>query len=80
MKKPGLKIIQTVGYNGGRTEFKFSGQESNLAPYFGNGTKVKIPSEIKPPLIFIPILFWLFSMIKSIFLNAYELQFSFYNH
>ena len=31
-------------------EFKFSAQECNLAPFVGNGTKVKIPSEIKRPL------------------------------
>ena len=30
--------------------FKFSAQESNLAPFVGDGNKVKIPSEIKPLL------------------------------
>ena len=30
--------------------FKFSDQGSDLAPFIGNGTNVKIPSEIKPPL------------------------------
>jgi hypothetical protein len=30
--------------------FKFSAQRTDLAPYIGNGTKVKIPFEIKPPL------------------------------
>ena len=30
--------------------FKFSDQGSDLAPFIGNGTKVKIPSEIKSPL------------------------------
>ena len=30
--------------------FKFSAQDSNLAHLFGNGTKVKIPSDIKLPL------------------------------
>ena len=29
---------------------EFSAQVGNLAPFDGNGTKVKIPSEIKPPL------------------------------
>ena len=29
---------------------KFSAQGRDLAPFFDNGTKVKIPSEIKPPL------------------------------
>ena len=29
---------------------KFSAQGRDLAPFLGNGTKVKIPSEIKPPL------------------------------
>ena len=32
-------------------KFKFSAQEKDLAPFVGNGTKVKIPSEIKPPLV-----------------------------
>ena len=31
--------------------FKFSAQNSDLAPFVANGTKVKIPSEIKPPLV-----------------------------
>ena len=31
--------------------FKFSAQGSDLAPFVGNGTQVKIPSEIKPPLV-----------------------------
>jgi hypothetical protein len=31
-------------------KFKFSAQGSDLAPFVGNGIKVKIPSEIKPPL------------------------------
>ena len=30
---------------------KFSAQWSDLAPFVGNGTQVKIPSEIKPPLV-----------------------------
>ena len=30
--------------------FKFSAQGSDLAPFVGNGTKIKILSEIKPPL------------------------------
>ena len=30
--------------------FKFSAQGSDLVPFVGNLTKVKIPSEIKPPL------------------------------
>ena len=29
--------------------FKFSARESNLVPFIGNGAKVKIRSEIKPP-------------------------------
>ena len=32
-------------------KFQFSAQEKNLAPSVGNGTKVKIPFEIKPPLM-----------------------------
>ena len=32
-------------------KFKFSAQGSNLSPFVGNGTKNKIPSDIKPPLI-----------------------------
>ena len=31
-------------------KLKFSAQESDLAPFVCNGTKAKIPSEIKPPL------------------------------
>ena len=31
-------------------KFKFSAQGSNLAPFVGNGTQIKIPSEINPPL------------------------------
>ena len=31
-------------------KFKFSAQGSDLAHFFGNRTKIKIPSEIKPPL------------------------------
>ena len=30
--------------------FKFSARKSDLAPFVGNGTKVKTSSEIKPPL------------------------------
>ena len=33
-------------------KLKFSDQGSNLAPFVGNGTKIKIPSEIKLPLGF----------------------------
>ena len=29
---------------------KCPAQGSDLAPFVGNGTKIKIPSEIKPPL------------------------------
>ena len=32
-------------------KFQFSAQESDLASFVDNGTKVKIPSEIKPPLV-----------------------------
>ena len=31
-------------------KFKFSDQGSDLAPFFGNGSKLKIPFDIKPPL------------------------------
>ena len=31
--------------------FEFFAQGRYLAPLFVNGTKVKIPSEIKPPLV-----------------------------
>ena len=31
-------------------KLKFKAQGSNLAPFIGNGTKIKITSEIKPPL------------------------------
>ena len=46
-------------------EIKFfcsSAQGSNLAPFVGNGTKIKIPSEIKPPLI-VKVLIWILRMI-----------------
>ena len=51
---PNHHIEQAVNLNkllsvmGGK--FKFSAQGRELAPFFGNGTKVKIPSEIKPHL------------------------------
>ena len=32
-------------------KFKFSAHGSDLAPFVGNGTKFKIPFEIKPPLV-----------------------------
>ena len=32
--------------------FKFFAQGVNLTPFFGNGTKVNILSEVKPPLTF----------------------------
>ena len=31
-------------------KFKLSAKGRDLAPFFGNGTKVKIPSEMKIPL------------------------------
>ena len=31
-------------------KFKFSAQGSDLVPFIGNGAKIKIPSETKPPL------------------------------
>ena len=39
-------LLKTAG------EFKFSTQGIDLALFVGNGTKLKIPSEIKPPLNF----------------------------
>ena len=30
--------------------FKFSAKGRDLAPFIGNGTKVKVPNELKPPL------------------------------
>ena len=39
-------------------KFKFSAHQSDLASFVGNGTKVKIPSEIKPPLIWKCLLWW----------------------
>ena len=46
-------------------KFKFSAQESDLAPFVGNGTKVKMPSEIKPPLTQ-----WNDIMIDTIFVTG----------
>ena len=31
-------------------KLKLSAQESDLVPFIGNGAKIKIPSETKPPL------------------------------
>ena len=36
-------------------KFEFSSQGHNLVPFVGNVTKVKIPSEIKPPLVYVVI-------------------------
>ena len=51
-----------------------------MAPFFGKGTKVKIPSQIKPHSIFVSIYSWLFLCLIYIFKYLGELQFSFYNH
>ena len=45
---PEQKIV--VYYFG--QEIQISAQGHDLAPFVGNGTKVKIPSEINPPLRF----------------------------
>ena len=42
---PLSKLLTVMG-----AKFKFSAQGSDLAPFIGNGTKVKNPSEIKAPL------------------------------
>ena len=42
---------KTEYFLGNGMKFKISAQRSNLAPSVGNETKIKIPSEIKPPLI-----------------------------
>ena len=42
------KVFTVIG-----EKLKFPAQESDLAPFVGNGTKVKIPYEIKPPLVFL---------------------------
>ena len=42
------KLNKLFNEKGGK--FKLSAQGQNLAPFFGNGTKVKIPSKIKLPL------------------------------
>ena len=54
-KNKGVMLFNVMG-----GKFKFSAQGSDLAHFFGNRTKIKIPSEIKPPLedlrmIFLPI-------------------------
>ena len=41
------KLFTEIG-----VKFEFSAQRSDLAPFVSNGTKVKAPSEIKPPLLF----------------------------
>ena len=50
---PNFSPEQKIGVNylllrGGK--FKHSAQDGDLAPFVGNETKIKIPSEIKPPL------------------------------
>ena len=52
-------------------KFKFSAQESDLAPFDGNGTKVKIPSEIKQPLDFEPKI----SRVNVELIKAYNFYF-----
>ena len=37
-------------FTGMGEKFKFSAQRSDLAPFVGNGIKIKIPFEIKSPL------------------------------
>ena len=56
LPKKGVKLLPWVEklnnlftVKGGK--FKFSAQENNLAPFVGNGTKVKILSEIRPNLV-----------------------------
>ena len=43
---PEQKIFTILG-----GKFKFSAQGHDLTPFVGNGTKFKITSEIKPPLV-----------------------------
>ena len=42
---PNYKLFTVMG-----GKFKCSDQASDLAPFFGNGNKLKIPFNIKPPL------------------------------
>ena len=46
------RVDSFIWHLGVNNLFKFSAQESVLAPFIENGTKFKMPSEIKPPLIF----------------------------
>ena len=45
--------------------FKCSVQERDLAPFAGNGTKVKTPSEIKLPFVKMELRFYLLSKLCS---------------
>ena len=49
--KTWVKSIQIPGYNGAHMVFIFSNQGSDLAPFSVNGTKIKITSENRPPLV-----------------------------
>ena len=68
-------------------KFKFSAKEIDFTPFVGNGTKVKIHSQIKPPLIsikhlvfsvhaknLIRILIWFWYFFFSNFLIHFKVQ------
>ena len=65
-KVPNLSPEQKVWISHLYNIFKFSTQGEVLAPFFGNGTKVKIPSEIKPPLVFLlGNIYWMIYFLKK---------------
>ena len=53
-------------------KFEFSAQGSDLVPLVGNETKVKIPSEIKLPLVHI-----VFDRVQYIFKTGFHGKFGF---
>ena len=48
-------------------KFKFSALEKDLAPIVANGIKVKIPSEIKPPLMKTQTYKFIIQLHKNVF-------------
>ena len=48
-------------------KFKFSAQENNSAHFVANGIKVKIPSEIKPPLMKTQTYKFIIQLHKNVF-------------
>ena len=67
-----LITVITIG-----RKYKFSAQGSDLAPFVDHGNKIKVPSEIKPPLVISSYLDVFHS--KGIFFHLYRLK-QYYRH